>query len=31
MSTLWRFLFLVVLGLVGVLIWNVYTNFQTRP
>jgi cytoskeletal protein RodZ len=31
MSTLWRFLLLVVLGLVGVLIWNVYTNFQTRP
>jgi cytoskeletal protein RodZ len=31
MSTLRRFLLLVVLGLVGVLIWNVYTNFQTRP
>ena len=31
MSTLWRLLVLVVLGLVGVLIWNLYTNFQTRP
>jgi cytoskeletal protein RodZ len=31
MSTLRRFLLLVVLGLVGVLIWNVYINFQTRP
>jgi len=31
MSTLRRFLLLVVLGLVGVLIWNVYTNFQPRP
>jgi hypothetical protein len=28
---LWSLLLLVVLGLVGVVIWNFYTTFQTPP
>lgn len=31
MSTITKLLFLVALGLVGILIWNAYINFQTSP